>query len=90
MDAVQKYCSRYLRREDTYRSNCFIKMLMLIPVVNFHSKAIDRRVAPLVEKLARVPLEISPQALDLEIIPYEDLWEILMGALKKHDSSRKS
>ncbi len=83
MEAIQKYCSRYLRMEDTYRSNCFIKMLMIIPAANFHPKAIERKVAPLKAKLAQVPLEISPQAYELEIIPYEDLWETVMNILAK-------
>ena len=28
MEAIEKYCSRYLKMNDTFRSNCFIKLLL--------------------------------------------------------------
>jgi hypothetical protein len=35
-EAIQKYASRYLKKDDNYRSNCFIKMLLEIPDAGFH------------------------------------------------------
>lgn len=81
MEALEKYRGRYLRTEDAYRSNCFIKMLTSIPEANFHPKAVQRKAAKYRKCLERTPLPISNQAFDLEIIPYEDLWEMAQKLL---------
>lgn len=84
IDAIKKYSGRYLRMQDAYRSSCFIKMLVTISKNNFHPQAIARQALPLKEKLAKTPLDVSPQAYELEIIPYELLWDLIMKALSKN------
>lgn len=39
MEAIEKYSTRYLKRDDTFRSSCFIKMLLVVP-------AAQRRLVP--------------------------------------------
>jgi len=91
IEAIEKYCSRYLRRNDTFRSNCFIKMLLQIPLSSFHKVGVQRRAKKYAEKLVTVPLEISKQADEVEIIPYEDLWEMALCslALQFHQPGRR-
>lgn len=82
IEAVEKYCTRYLRKDDTFRSNCFIRMLLQIPKSGFHKSAVVRQAAKYLAKLESVPLEIANQAHGIEIIPYEDLWEMATNSLE--------
>ncbi|MFK8104886.1 MAG: hypothetical protein AB8G15_20375, partial [Saprospiraceae bacterium] len=79
--AIEKYCTRYVRRDENFRSNCFIKMLLQIPISSFHKAGITRKSKKYLEQLQSEPLEVSRQANEIEIIPYEDLWEMILEAL---------
>ncbi len=81
VEALKKYTGRYLRSQDAYRSNCFLKMLAAIPDNGFNLQRIHRKVKPLEEKLARTPMEVSTQAFELEVIPYEELWKLAVRIL---------
>lgn len=83
MDAIEKYSSRYLRKNDTFRSNCFIKMLLEIPKGHFHPKTIGLRVKDLVKHLHSMPIETANQSHEIEIIPYEALWKLAIDSLQK-------
>lgn len=80
-EAIEKYCSRYILKDENLRSNCFIKMLLQIPNSDFHKAGVERRAKKYLTQLQSVPLEIASQAYEVEIIPYEDLWEIAMQSL---------
>jgi len=80
-EALNAYCYRYLKKDDTFRSNCFIKMLLVLPKGNFNRIAVERKSKALVEKLQSVPLEVARQSVEIEIVPYEDLWEIVLNML---------
>ncbi len=82
MEAIKKYTTRYLKRDDNYRSNCFIRMLLVMPDVGFHRAAVIRHAEPHVKMLRRVPLDFANQSHDIEIIPYEDLWEMALDSLE--------
>jgi len=81
IEAIKKYCSRYLRKHQNFRSNCFIKMLLQAPISGFHKAGTERRAAKYLEQLKSAPLEITNQAYEVEIIPYEDLWDIIIEHL---------
>ncbi len=81
MEAIEKYCTRYLRQDDTFRSNCIIKMLLYIPAARYHPSAVMRKVKPYLNKLHIVPLHIANQTHEIEIIPYEDLWNFVIASL---------
>ena len=82
MDAIEKYCSRYLRKDDTFRSNCFIKMLLQMPISNFHRISVERKTKVFVDRLLEMPIELAQQTHDVELIPYEDLWEFALSSLQ--------
>ena len=83
LEAIEKYCSRYLQKDKcTYRSNCFIKMLLQIPKAKFQKSEIIRRAYPFLEKLKKKSIAIANQAFEIEIIPYEDLWELILKELE--------
>jgi tetratricopeptide (TPR) repeat protein len=89
IEALEKYATRHLRKNDTFRSNCFIKMMLVAPKQGFHRKAVVRHAAKFIEKLREAPLEKARQPNEIEIIPYENLWEIFLEQLDfKHHFQR--
>ena len=86
MESIEKYCSRYLKQNDTFRSNCFIKMLLQIPAYAFHRDRVSRHTQKLYEMLCSVPMEVANQTYEIEIIPYEVLWHLTVSTLEKESS----
>lgn len=82
IDALKAYTHRHLRRDETYRTNCFIKMIMQLDKGDFHPIAVQRKAEPYYQKLLEVPLHKAKQDYDLEIIPYETLWAFMLESLE--------
>lgn len=74
IDAIEVYRLRYLYG----RSSIFLKMLWKMIHYKFNPIAITNRTSQDVKKLNAVPLNI-----DSEVIPYEQLWEIVMAHLRR-------
>lgn len=81
IEAIEKYCARYLHKAETIRSYYFIKMLLSIPQANFHKVAVERKSKNYFEKLKSTPLQEANQTYKIEIIPYETLWEMVINTL---------
>lgn len=82
VDALTQYTYRYLRNDDTFRSNCFIKMLILMEKADFHPVRTRTMTDGLYRKLtgSRIITDIkNPQ---VEIMPYDYLWNIIMEILE--------
>lgn len=82
IEAIEKYCGRYLKQNETYRSNCFIKALLQIPAASFHKEAVIRKAQKYIDQLATLPLDVAYQTHEIEIIPYEHLWEMALEVLQ--------
>ena len=81
MEALKTYSHRYLRKNDTFRSNCFINMLLQLPLANFNKIALKRKANKYWEKLRSLPLEEAKQSVEIELVPYEKLWEYVLEAV---------
>jgi len=81
IEAIEKYATRYLKKDNHFRSNCFIKMLLEIPKGNFHRVAVERKSKKYWIRLQEMPIEVANQTHSIEIIPYEDLWEMTLNLL---------
>jgi len=81
LDALNLYTFRYLKNDHTLRSNCFIKMLLKLPEAEYHPLRTMRYVKKYEQKLKENPFELSLKNIDVEIIPYEHLWEIIIDIL---------
>ena len=57
-------------------------MLLEIPKANFHPEAARRKTARYHQKLLNHPLEIAMQPREVEIIPFEQLWHIIIHYLR--------
>lgn len=82
VEALKAYVGRHLRKNDTYRSNCFIHMLTQIPLGYFHKKTVYARAKKYLKKLNELPLSKARQSTEMEPIPYEQLWELTYEALR--------
>lgn len=89
LDALNQYTFRYLRNDHTLRSNCFIKMLLKIPEAEYHPLRTIRYVKKYEQKLRENPFEVSMKDVDVEIIPYEQLWEIILEILERNIKKKK-
>ena len=58
-------------------------MLLQIPISNFHKAGAQRRAESWWKTLKSTPLHVAKQAHEIEIIPYEDLWEFLLDSLDR-------
>lgn len=83
IEAIEKYSFRYLKKDKNFRSNYFIKMLLQIPISGFQKKETLERAEKYYAQLKTMPLDIADQSHSIEIIPYEDLWELLLEYLGK-------
>ncbi len=81
LDALNQYSYRYLRDDESFRSNCFIKMLIQLPRAHFHKQGVIRKADKYFEKLKSRPIQISEQSDEIEIVPYEILWEFVLKSL---------
>jgi hypothetical protein len=89
LDALNQYTYRYLRNDSTLRSNCFIKMLLKIPDAEYHPIRTARYVSKYEKKLKANPLEVLLKSVNVEIIPFENLWEIIIDILDVNLKSKK-
>jgi hypothetical protein len=83
VEATEQYCYRHLRGDNTKRSYYFIKMLMQIPMGQFDRSVIEPKAARYLAKLKVIPLQVANQTAEIEIIPYEDLWQFALESLEK-------
>jgi len=84
MDALNQYRQRYLKENNTYRANCIIRMMVKVGKCGFHPKRVKSYTQKNLWKLKSRPPEISNSAADVEIIPYEHMWEMVMEILEKN------
>lgn len=82
MAALERYSHRYLKKDDTFRSNCFIHILLQLEKGYFNKIAVNRHATKYLKKLSTIPLENSKQDIDVEVVPYEFLWERISSLLK--------
>ena len=79
--AVEKYSKRHIKKSNNFRSHYFFKMLLLVPKFNFDRDVIEAKAKPYLKKLESVPLSEAKQSFEIEIIPYETLWEYVLESL---------
>lgn len=76
-DALDKYRQRYLENDLNRRSAIFLKLLIALAKKEFNPKLAERKIQQELDEMKALPPELSRQTFAVEIIPYEDLWEML-------------
>lgn len=82
-EGLAKYRTRYLKMDSAPRSHYYFKMLEHLPKAKFNIPEISRRTYPLLEEMKSVSLSENSQNYEVEIIPYEVLWSIVMGLVEQ-------
>lgn len=81
IEAIEKYCARYLHKDETIRSYYFIKMLLCIPAASFDPETVEEKAEKYKRKLLENSQESAHQTHKVEIVPYEKLWEFALASL---------
>jgi hypothetical protein len=82
VEALDKYRKRYLKEEQVQRSALFLKMLLQLPKNAFDVDEATAKAEADFQALQAVPIEIANQAYEIEIIPYEKLWDMIINWMK--------
>lgn len=77
VEALEKYRIRYLNNNLNRRSASFMKMLFALSERPFRQAAADRKIAKEQAVLEAEKPQVAGQTFAVEIIPYEDLWNLL-------------
>lgn len=80
-EALDKYRTRYLQGDNSRRSNLFLKLLLQIPKSGFQKDDILEKTAKDLATLQAIPIQMVNQTLEMEILPYEVLWEYVLELL---------
>jgi hypothetical protein len=81
IDGLKQYSFRYLTKDESMRSNCFIKMIIAAEKANFNRQLTMTYTKTLYEKMISSPYVLSENSAFVEIIPYETLWELTLELL---------
>ena len=82
IDALRRYSQRYLKRDASYRSYLFLQLIMAAESVHFEYNKVLIKSDKIIKKLNTADLKYSGTVEDLEVIPFEDLWQILLDKMK--------
>ena len=82
IEAVQHYSYRHLKGADTQRAKWFIKILCMMPKVDFHPVALRRKAKRYFDLLESHPVRMG-EGFAVEIIPYTDLLDMIVERLMK-------
>ena len=87
LERLRKYQQRHLRDAAAIRSRTFLRLLLLLPEAEFNPATLTQRSKTLLGALRQAPLTGEADA-GIEIIPYEDLWELVMSLLREGTRTR--
>ncbi len=82
-EGLKKYSSRYLKNGNNARSALFLKLLLNVHLFPYETNKFKQRSHKLLEKLNEIPFDISMQSAEVEIIPFEKLWDFVLTSLQK-------
>ncbi|MEZ4894059.1 MAG: hypothetical protein R2778_13710 [Saprospiraceae bacterium] len=76
-EALDKYRKRYLNTDMNKRSAAFLNLLLAYAKKDYASKSAEKKITKELEVLYSEQPEVAGQTFAVEIIPYEDLWEMM-------------
>jgi hypothetical protein len=79
LEALEKYRKRYLDNDMNRRSAAFLNMLIAFAKRDYKSASAEKKIKKEMEILAREQPQVAGQTFAVEIIPYEDLWEMMVA-----------
>jgi hypothetical protein len=89
-DALYKYAQRHLKGKNHKRTNYFIKMLVYLCKANCSYALVKDKIDELYEQLQQRNTTTDNNYQDMEIIPYEVLWNMLLEHLNSSNGTTQS
>ena len=84
VEALRKYRQRNLDpASEHFRTDCFIRLLELIPAYGYDLQKITERAQPLLDKLQSVSVDILDRGFEVEVLPYERQWNLATEMLAR-------
>ncbi len=83
IESLRQYKNRYLKAKAFRRSHIFISMLFKLTDANYKIDLVQEKTAKLRSKMEMHPMDFSEQAMSIEIIPYEQMWESIITYLSR-------
>jgi hypothetical protein len=77
-ESLEKYRKRYLDNDMNRRSASFLNMLIAFAKRDYQSASAEKKIKKELEVLAREQPQVAGQTFAVEIIPYEDLWAMMV------------
>lgn len=84
INALKQYSFRHLKQDRHIRPRTFIKMLQKIPVGDYNPSDIVKKTQKLYTVLMENPMSYTEDQMQLEIIPYEQMWRELLVAFDQN------
>lgn len=81
IEAITKYTQRHLRSAELKRAKYFVKALAQLSVQAFHREAVERNTGRIIKRLDEYPLRESKQDYEMELVPYDVLWRLILDEL---------
>ena len=79
-----KLCqSKYIRKGSSKRTQIFVRMLLVLDECNYDAKKAILTASQWAEKLRHTQYTYPGSYEGLEVVPYEQLWEMVLGYAKK-------
>ncbi|MHC2992590.1 hypothetical protein OB13_13720, partial [Pontibacter sp. HJ8] len=85
IESLKKYISTHLKDVFSLRSKLFLKLLMLVVTEDFDVVQCRQKGENLYKKLMATPAPGDAYA-EIEIVPYEHLWDLILQILKDKES----
>ncbi|MCC7465088.1 MAG: hypothetical protein IT261_02400 [Saprospiraceae bacterium] len=76
-ESLEKYRKRYLDNDMNRRSAAFLNMLIAFAKRDYQSASADKKIKKELEVLEREQPQVAGQTFAVEIIPYEDIWNMM-------------
>lgn len=78
-ESLEKYRKRYLDNDMNRRSAAFLNMLIAFAKRDYKSASAEKKIKKELKVLAKEQPQVAGQTFAVEIIPYENLWEMMVG-----------
>lgn len=83
-DELKQYMANHFKENFSYRSRTFYKLLNIVVENDLDFKTIQMKSRYLVKKLAENQI-VGDAYTELEIVPYDHLWEMIFEKLRYHE-----
>lgn len=83
-EVIEQYAYRHMKSIHTRRSVLFFKMLTQVVSGRFERTQVEKKAEKHLNGLLKIPLDVANQTFEIEVIPYEMLWELVLKLLAQN------